>query len=117
MVAVPGPTAVTTDEINGGRSKNENIAFNYYFSHCLINSIEEENDKIVNVIWEKDDNFMLMDNHTQEYNFNLGEKSKAINWGRKEDANTYPIDRNGHSRLQDVAPDAGCYESMILPSY
>ena len=106
-----------TDEINGGRSKNENIAFNYYFSHCLINSIEEENDKIVNVIWEKDDNFMLMDNHTQEYNFNLGEKSKAINWGRKEDANTYPIDRNGHSRLQDVAPDAGCYESMILPSY
>ena len=106
-----------TDEINGGRSKNENIAFNYYFSHCLINSIEEENDKTVNVIWEKDDNFMLMDNHTQEYNFNLGEKSKAINWGRKEDANTYPIDRNGHSRLQDVAPDAGCYESMILPSY
>ena len=106
-----------TDEINGGRSKNENIAFNYYFSHCLINSIEEENDKIVNVIWEKDDNFMLMDNHTQEYNFNLGEKSKAINWGRKEDANIYPIDRNGHSRLQDAAPDAGCYESMILASY
>lgn len=106
-----------TDEINGGRSKNENIAFNYYFSHCLINSIEEENDKIVNVIWEKDDNFMLMDNHTQEYNFNLGEKSKAINWGRKEDASAYPIDRNGHSRLQDAAPDAGCYESMILPSY
>ena len=56
-------------------------------------------------------------NNLSKYNFNLGEKSKAINWGRKEDASAYPIDRNGHSRLQDAAPDAGCYESMILPSY
>lgn len=102
-----------TDEINGGRSKNENIAFNYYFSHCLINSVKEENDKIVNVIWEKDDNFLLMDNRTQEYSFNLDEKSKAINLGRKEDASAYPMDRNGKSRLQDAAPDAGCYEKEI----
>ena len=99
-----------TDEINGGRSKNENIAFNYYFSHCLINSVKEENDKIVNVIWEKDDNFLLMDSRTQEYSFSLNEKSKAINLGKQEDAIAYPTDRNRNSRLQDTAPDAGCYE-------
>lgn len=100
----------STDEINGSRSKNENIAFNYYFSHSLIHSIKEENDRIVNVVWEKDDNFLLIDGRTQEYNFNLGEKSKAVNIGNKEDARTYPTDRNGKSRLQDEAPDAGCYE-------
>ncbi len=100
------------DEISGNHSKDENIAFNYYFSHCLINSTEEENDRIVNVVWEKDDNFLLMDSGKQEYNFNLGKKSKAINLGRKEDANMYPTDRNGNSRLQDAAPDAGCYEKL-----
>ncbi|SHI60482.1 hypothetical protein SAMN05444350_104150 [Bacteroides stercorirosoris] len=99
-----------SDEINGGRSKNENIAFNYYFSHSLINSVKEENDRIVRVIWEKDDNFLLMDNRTQEYNFNLNENSKAISLGKKEDASAYPTDRNGKSRLQDKAPNAGCYE-------
>ena len=99
-----------SDEINGGRSKNENIAFNYYFSHSLINSVKEENDRIVRVIWEKDDNFLLMDSRTQEYNFNLNENSKAISLGKKEDASAYPTDRNGKSRLQDKAPNAGCYE-------
>ena len=79
--------------------------------------MKEENDKIVNVIWEKDDNFLLMDNRTQEYSFNLNEKSKATNLGKQEDAIAYPTDRNGNSRLQDTAPDAGCYESMILPSH
>lgn len=99
-----------TDEINGGRSKNKNVAFNYYFSHCLINSVKEENDKIVNVVWGKEDHFLLMDSRTQKYSFNLDEKSKAIDWGRKEDADAYPMDRNGNSRLQDAAPDAGCCE-------
>lgn len=101
------------DEINGGRSKDESVAFNYYFSHCLINSVKEKNDRIVNVIWEKDDYFLLMDSRTQEYSFNLDEESKAINIGRREDATAYPTDRNGHPRLQDAAPDAGCYERYV----
>lgn len=102
-----------TDEINGGRSKNESIAFNYYFSHCLINSVKEENDRIVNVVWEKDDNFLLLDSRTQEYNFNLNEDSKAIDIAGREDAEAYPTDRNGKSRLQDAGPDAGCYEHYV----
>lgn len=100
----------STDEIDGRRSKNENTAFNYYFSHSLIHSVKEENDRIINVIWRKDDNFVLMDSRTQAYNFALEEKSEAINLGNKEDADAYPTDRNGRSRLQDKAPDAGCYE-------
>ena len=62
------------------------------------------------MVWEKDDNFLLIDGRTQEYNFNLGEKSKAVNIGNKEDARAYPTDRNGKSRLLDEVPDAGCYE-------
>lgn len=106
-----------TDEINGGRSADEHIAFNYHFSHCLVHSTEEVNDRIVNVIWRKDDNFSLMDSHAQAYDFSLNEKSQAINWGKREDAHAYPTDRHGDSRLEDTAPDAGCYEFSPAPSH
>lgn len=98
------------DEIDGGRSKDESIPFNYHFSYSLINSVEEENENIVNVIWAKDDNFLKMDNRTQEYSFKIDENSKAINIGNIADAEAYPTDRNGNPRLLDGAPDAGCYE-------
>ena len=51
----------SNDEINGSRSDDSSIAFDYLFSHCLINSVEEKNDKIINVTWKKDDNFLLTD--------------------------------------------------------
>ncbi len=100
----------SNDEISGVSSKDTSIPFNYYFSHCLINSIVEENDKIINVIWEKDNNFLLLDNKEQRYDFRLDPKSAAINIGADEDALKYPHDLIGNSRLQDEAPDAGCYE-------
>lgn len=100
------------DEIHGERSENQDIPFNYYFSHSLINSIPEENEQIVNVNWDKDDHFLLLDSQTQQYNFELDKSSKAIDWGKEEDALAYPTDRNGYPRLIDAAPDAGCYERM-----
>ncbi len=99
-----------SDELFGSRSADEEIPFNYYFSYCVINSIEEENEKILNVLWEKDDNFVLMDSRTQEYIFALLPESKAINWGLRQDAMSFPTDLRGNSRLSDDAPDAGCYE-------
>ena len=98
------------DEISGSRSKDSSIPFNYYFSYCLINSVEEKNDKIMNVIWEKDDHFEKMDSEMQKYDFQLDSLSKAINLGNNEDSRNYPFDLKGRSRLNDEAPDAGCYE-------
>lgn len=104
----------SNDEINGGRSEDSSVPFNYYFSHCLINSTEEKNDKIVNVVWKKDDNFQLIDNRGEQlFDFQLAPKSAAINIGLNEDARNYPFDLNGMPRTEDEAPDAGCYEWKI----
>ncbi|MDR0988652.1 MAG: hypothetical protein LBM06_04215 [Prevotellaceae bacterium] len=100
-----------TDEISVSRDQDADAPFNYYFSHCLINSIAEENDHIVGVVWKRDDAFRLLDVRTQQYDFTPTEGSAAIDLGRPEDALAYPLDRRGNSRLADTAPDAGCYEA------
>ena len=46
----------------------------------------------------------------QKYDFQLDSLSKAINLGNNEDSRNYPFDLKGRSRLNDEAPDAGCYE-------
>ena len=98
------------DEIAGSPAEDETIAFNYFFSHCLINSVETENEQVVNVVWEKDDHFKLIDQKTQTFNFQLDSLSKAIHLGALEDAQAFPLDLNGLPRLEDEGPDAGCYE-------
>ncbi len=100
----------SSDELYGSKSANEDIPFNYFFSNCLINSVVEENENIINVQWQKDDNFVLMDSRTQTYEFALTDESKAINWAAREDALLFPTDLKGNSRLNDEAPDAGCFE-------
>ncbi len=99
-----------TDEIDGEDSSNEEMSFNYYFSHCFIKSMEEKNERIVNVVWNGNEDFITTDQRTQTYNFQPGKKSQAINIGKREDAEAYPKDKNGNSRLSDNLPDAGCYE-------
>ncbi|MDR0893908.1 MAG: hypothetical protein LBN06_01200 [Prevotellaceae bacterium] len=99
-----------TDELTGVQAADKENPFNYYFSHCLINTAPITNEQVFNVVWAKDDNFRRMDNRTQLYNFCLTEASQAVDRGRAADAQSYPVDRNGHSRLADKAPDAGCYE-------
>lgn len=49
------------------------------------------------------------------YDFHLDSVSPARNIGDLPTAQKYPLDREGHSRLQDEAPDAGCYEWQPLP--
>lgn len=101
----------SNDEINGGRSKDSSVPFNYYFSYSLINSTEENNDKVVNVTWEKDDNFQLLDKQGEQlFDFQLTPKSAAINIGLSDDAKNFPYDLKGMPRTEDEAPDAGCYE-------
>ena len=101
----------SNDEINGSRSDDSSIAFDYLFSHCLINSVEEKNDKIINVTWKKDDNFLLTDKRGEQlFDFQLTPKPAAINIGLSEDAQDFPLDLKGMPRTIDEAPDAGCYE-------
>ena len=100
----------SSDEIAGSPAEDESIPFKYFFSHCLINSVETEGDQVVNVVWEKDDLFKVIDQKRQTFDFRLDSLSKAINLGAIEDAQTYPLDLKGMMRLNDEAPDAGCYE-------
>ena len=100
----------SSDELYGSALANDDVPFNYYFSHCLINSIVDEGEQLYNITWKKDDNFILMDSRTQEYNFDLTADSEAINTGDIEAAQRFPVDLKGRLRLADEAPDAGCYE-------
>ena len=100
------------DEISGASSKDTSIPFNYYFANCLINSVEEVNDQIVDVVWKKDDHFITLDSREQNYDYRLDLLSAAIDMAALEDAQHYPYDLNGNSRLADDAPDAGCFEWM-----
>ena len=97
------------DELKGER-RDDGTAFEYFFSHCLINSTAETSERFPDTIWTKDDNFLLLDEDTQQYDFRLNASSAAINIGNKDDAQAYPTDRNSVPRLADEAPDAGCYE-------
>lgn len=98
------------DEVLGSKSDNEEIPFNNFFSHCLVNSTEESGEGIENVVWAKDDHFILNDREKQLYNFGLDAQSAAIDIGSQSIALSYPTDRLGVSRVSDEAPDAGCYE-------
>jgi hypothetical protein len=100
-----------TDELGGVRDADADTPFNYSFSHCLIHSEPmAESDKVVSVVWAADSHFRELDSRTQSYDFALTGSSQAVNRGNTADARSYPTDRNGHSRLDDEAPDAGCYE-------
>lgn len=98
------------DEISGQVSEDKTVAYNYRFYNSLITSIQPESGDVNACIWEKDDNFMLIDKDNYLYDFRLDSLSKAIGIGNMEYAQNYPTDRNGRSRLDDGAPDAGCYE-------
>ena len=99
-----------SDELTGNKSPDNSAPFNYYFSHSLINSTEEEGEEVVNVVWKKDDHFIQLDKTKLIYDFRPDSLSGAINIGLLKDAASYPVDRNGISRVSDAAPDAGCYE-------
>lgn len=90
--------------------------FAYEFTHCVINSKDEGKPGFINVKWEtkeeKNKDFLYIGKTDYEYDFRLDSVSPAVNYGRRDDALAYPLDRQGRSRLSDEAPDAGCYEWM-----
>lgn len=100
----------SNDELKGIKSTNDDIDFNYKFISCLMNTTEIKNDRVKDVIWCKDDNFVLIDKRTQSFNYRLNGSSAAIGVANKEVAKEYPLDKLGRSRVADEKPDSGCYE-------
>jgi hypothetical protein len=105
-------TGSSSDEIKGSKSDNTSIAFDYYFSNSLINSVEEKSERLVNITWAKETNFKNIDKENYKYDFRPDSLCKAKDIANLEIARNYPYDLNGRSRLQDGKPDAGCYEWM-----
>ena len=99
-----------SDELYAVQHKDESIAFNYYFSHSLLHTIESGSEAFINNKWQQEEHFKNIDDKHQLFDFSLTSSSAAIDCGLNDDAQYYPTDRKGVSRLEDDAPDAGCYE-------
>ena len=118
-------TGYSSNELMLMRDKVDTLAFNFRFSHCLLNipadsigadtlpdgryyrvridSVEHEVSRITN--------FPFIDTDIFYYDFSLDSLSQAVGAGNPEDAlNLYPLDRLGRIRSEDEAPDAGARE-------
>ncbi len=89
---------------------------NYKFENCIL-KIDPESDintgdqtHYINILLNTDPSFI----DVFDYNFILGENSPAINKGDIQITNQFPAllnnDLNNISRINDTAPDLGCYE-------
>lgn len=124
-------TGSGSDELSGGRTKDESVPFNYNFTYSLVNTkldeksdgYEEELSHYLGSMWDdkkdenkkslsRDKNFLYIGKNDYDYDFRLDSLSAAVNMALRKDAEHYPLDRNGRNRFNDVGPDAGCYEWM-----
>lgn len=97
------------------KSDNESITFNHLFTNCLIKMNGSDDANFVNTIWREDPVFININNDGDYfYNFNLDAESPAIGKADIGRAYTLPIDLSGNSRIQDGAPDIGCYEYIKI---
>ncbi|MBR1713269.1 MAG: right-handed parallel beta-helix repeat-containing protein [Alloprevotella sp.] len=116
-------TGRNADDIMGEQSKRyRDCAFNYAFSHCLLNTPRVDDisgeEHFTACLWEEDDkehrgasNFAEeFDYDKLTFHFELDSLSQAVGTASLPLARTLPTDRFGRSRLADSAPDMGCYE-------
>lgn len=112
-------TGYSNDEIMGNRG-DEQLAFNYTFQNCLLNTPKYEAPEVVNCLWDTSDNavskadnfFPAFDLDRLTYSFYLDSASVAI--GAADPLitqRTYPFDREGLP--QPTAPHLGCYTRML----
>ena len=118
-------TGYSSNELMLMRDKVDTLAFNFRFSHCLLNipadSIGADTlpdgryyrvriDSLGHDV-NRITNFPLIDTDIFYYDFSLDSLSQAVGAGNPEDAlNLYPLDRLGRIRSEDEAPDAGARE-------
>ncbi|MBR5335906.1 MAG: hypothetical protein IKV23_06505 [Bacteroidaceae bacterium] len=96
-------------------------AVNYRFVSSLINTIEEEDDGFVNVVYDKKDvapfakeHFRLIDNSIFKYDFHLSDSTAARGIAAGAYSSQLKYDLDGVLRPDSLA-DAGCFQYVPLP--
>jgi len=95
---------------------------NYQFTNCFMATVVPSGDiyaaRFHNIVFDNENrsagghekNFALVDTHEMVYRFTPVAGSAIRGAADSAVAQDYPLDRLGHSRIEDNAPDAGCYE-------
>lgn len=112
-------TGYADDELTGNLDDPDN-ALDYRFGNCMLRTVPSDDAaRFVNVVYDRPEDqdgrqaqFVLFDTDNFLYDFRLNASSPARNAGAREWAEQWPADRLGVNRLEDEAPDAGCYECV-----
>ncbi|MGN0086380.1 MAG: hypothetical protein ACI353_02535 [Alloprevotella sp.] len=113
-------TGYSTDEIMGTAHKEKpDLAFNYGFINCLLNTPADTTMAVTGCIWDCDDNEVYREDNFLPgfdlkqllYRFELAPASKAVGTADFDITTAfYPLDRLGRERTSDGKSDMGCYE-------
>lgn len=114
-------TGYSEDEVMAVQSdRYKDDAFNFSFSNCLLNTPKAEDERIVNCLWDDDDEMCREKHFLPEFDldrlvftFTLNPASKAV--GAADvgiSATYYPNDLNGVSRTGSEGSDIGCYQHV-----
>lgn len=124
-------TGYAEDELMGqmlqGKDDEHKIPGEYLFENCFLTTSDIEHDEtssqkahFVNNRYENaqdsithSKHFVKFDAYNYFYDFTPVEHSAIRNSGLKKYSLSFPLDRLGRSRMDDDAPDAGCYEAVI----
>ena len=88
---------------------DEEIPFNYSFSHCLIKMREIENEHFTAILWNENPQFVST---ADLLNFRLQENSPVIDKADRsfDILNLFRLDFDANNRYADDAPDIGAFE-------
>lgn len=110
------------DDVVTGRFDDPDGLLDYCFSHCLLRTVETDDPRFVNVVYDLPEadgggkeHFKRFDTDNFLYDFRLDSLSAARGVGSLQWAESCPVDYDGTDRLADEAPDAGCYEFVAQP--
>ena len=111
-------TGYGEDVIMGSISEGQDYTCPYLFSHCYLNTVASEDTvRFSHIIYDTDEqplcrekNFVLFDTDNFLYDFTPDSLSTIRSLADTTYSRLLPLDLRGKSRVEDDAPDAGCYE-------
>lgn len=110
-------TGYADDVVMGSLQDDDNHTVDYLFDHCVLRTVESDDERFVSVTYEDVDDethgkgqFVTFDTDNFVYDFRLTADALARNKASQEWAADYPYDAYGTSRIDDESPDAGAYE-------
>ena len=111
-------TGYGEDVIMGSISEGQDYTCPYLFSHCYLNTVASEDTvRFSHIIYDTDEqplcrekNFVLFDTDNFLYDFTPDSLSTIRSLADTTYSRLLPLELRGKSRVEDDAPDAGCYE-------